>query len=388
MMAFAVFLAAYILSQFFRSFLAVIAPELAAELALTPADLGDMQALWVLGFAGMQFPVGIALDRLGPRRTVTATMLFAVAGALVFARAETAGGLLAAMGLIGVGCSAIYMGALYIFGRVYGPQRFAFLASWLIGIGSIGNLVGTSPLAFAAETIGWRMTFVAIAALTALSAALVYALIRDPPRAEGASASGLFAALSIRAIWPLLPIAGISYAILLAERGLWAGPYFAEVHGLDAIVRGNALLLMAIAMSLGALAYGPLDRLLGTRKWVVVAGTVLTAALFLALARPSGVVASTAILAGIGFFGLTYAVLMAHARSFMPDHLLGRGMTLMNLFFIGGAGVVQAISGRFMAAAKQAAVAPAEAYASLHLAFACVLAAALAVYLFSREQRP
>lgn len=390
MRVFLTFLAAYVLSQFYRSFLAVIAPELATELALDARALGDMQAFWIWGFIALQLPVGWALDTVGPRRTVTFLMLFAVAGAVLLAQASSAFDLNLAMALIGMGCSAIYMGALYIFGRVNRPERFALLCSWLLGLGAAGNLLAAAPLAIAAGTIGWRNAMLAMAAATALSALSVFVLIRDPPRAAsngaGGFAAGLGEILSLRALWPLLPLTAVGYSVVLAERGLWAGPYFAEVHGLGPVERGNALLLMAAAMALGAMAYGPLDRILGTRKWVVAAGSLATALCFLALGLGALSTAGAALaMAALGFFGMTYGVLMAHARSFFPDHLLGRGITFMNMLFIGGAGLLQPVSGRFMAAMAEAP--PVEAFATLHLAFGALLIAALAVYLFSRERQ-
>ena len=96
--------------------------------------LAALQTAWILGFIVMQFPVGWALDALGPRRTVPVTMISAVLGAALFAWSETGLALQCAMFLIGIGCSAIYMGAVYVFGRIYPPQRFALLCSWLIGI--------------------------------------------------------------------------------------------------------------------------------------------------------------------------------------------------------------------------------------------------------------
>ena len=113
------------LSQFYRSFLAVIAPELARELALDPQALGNMQAFWIAGFVAMQIPVGFALDGIGPRRTVASLMLAAVAGAVLFARAQSALDLDIAMVLIGIGCGSIYMGAIYVFGRVNRPDPFS-----------------------------------------------------------------------------------------------------------------------------------------------------------------------------------------------------------------------------------------------------------------------
>lgn len=388
MRAFLTFLAAYVLSQFYRSFLAVIAPELATEVGLDPQALGNLQALWIAGFVIMQFPVGWALDTIGPRRTVSALMLFAVAGAALFATAHSILALNIAMTLVGIGCASIYMGAIYLFGRVNRPEQFAMLCSWLLGLGTAGNLMAASPLAYAAEVIGWRGAMAGMATATTFSALSVFLLVRDPPRLHGHMSRGFLSGigdiLAIRKLWPLLPVTAVSYSIVLAERGLWAGPYFADVYGLEPVARGNALLVMAAAMSVGALAYGPLDRLLRTRKYVVMPGVAITAAGFLLLGTGDVPLSRAIIIMGaIGAFGMSYGVLMAHGRSFVPDHLLGRGITLLNVLFIGGAGVLQPISGAFMTA--MADVPAAEAYATLHITFGVMLMAAVIIYMFSRE---
>lgn len=391
MRVFATFLAAYVLSQFYRSFLAVIAPELARELALSPQDLGNLQAFWILGFVVTQFPVGWALDVIGPRRTVALQMLAAVAGALLFAMSQSAAALNFAMLLNGAGCGSIYMGAIYLFGRSAAPQKFAQLCSWLLGLGTAGNLLAASPMAWAAQSIGWRAAITVMAAATALSALSVLMFIRDPGRATGVSHRGFFSGigtvLKIRELWPLLPITAVSYAVVLSERGLWAGPYFSSVYGLDPVARGHALLVMAAAMSAGAIAYGPLDRLFNTRKWVVFSGVMATALCFLTLATVDlPLYGAITVMGLIGGFGMTYGVLMAHGRSFVPDHLLGRGITLLNVLFIGGAGLLQPLSGGLMTRLEGSS--PADAYAALHLIFALLLFAGLAIYAFARDNPP
>lgn len=393
-MTFAVFLLAYALSQFFRSFLAVIAPELSSELSLGPQELGNMQAWWIAGFVVAQFPIGWALDTIGPRRTVSFVMSAAVIGAILFAKANSAFMLDCAMALIGIGCAPIYMGAVYIFGRVNRPEQFALLCSWLLGLGTAGNLLAASPLAWSAQTFGWRETMLGIAAASVVLAIIVFIAISDPPklprRREGPSAlAAIGDILSIRYLWPILPLVSIGYAVMLAERGLWAGPYFAEVHGLAPVERGNALLFMAFAMSLGAMTYGPLDRLFNTRKWVILPGSLVTAAAFilLALAAP-GLTTAIILVAIIGAFGMTYGVLMAHARAFFPDRILGRGITLMNVLFIGGAGVLQPISGAIVARMEANGSDAVATYSAIHLLFGVLLAAASAIYLFSRDMPP
>jgi MFS family permease len=144
---------------------------------------------------------------------------------------------------------------------------------------------------------------------------------------------------------------------------------------------------MAAAMSAGAMVYGPLDRLLGTRKWVVFGGVAVTTLCFALLSWPGlPLPAAIALMGAIGGFGMSYGVLMAHGRSFVPDHLLGRGITLLNVLFIGGAGVLQPLSGALMTGL--AGRPPAEAYATLHLIFGGLLVVGLAIYAFARDNPP
>jgi predicted MFS family arabinose efflux permease len=384
---FLVLLLAYVLSQFFRAFLAIVAGDLSADLGLNAADLGSLSGIWFAAFALAQFPVGFALDRLGPRRTIGGFMLFAVAGAAGLALSRTFAGSLAAMALIGIGCAPVLMGSLYVFGRAYPVSRFAMLSSLMIGLGMAGNLLGATPLAFAVEALGWRAAMGTIAAITALSVALVFVLVHDPePEAPSGGSGGMIAGLrdivKIRALWILLPLSCVSYAVVIASRSLWIAPFFAEVHGLDATGRGNAALLMAIAMSLGALAYGPLERLVKSAKATTLLGSVATGLCFLALGLVGhrSVAVALALLGAIGAAGMTYGILMAHGRMFFPTHLLGRGVTFLNFAFIGGAGIVQWLSGMFVQAGREAGTPPESVFGQLHTAFGIALLAATAVY--------
>jgi sugar phosphate permease len=390
---FLVFLLAYTLSQFFRSFLAVIAPELSAELHLTPADLGLMSATWFAAFAVAQFPVGWALDRFGPRRTVSLGMTAAVAGSLVCAKAQGLSSGMLAMGMIGLGCAPVYMGALYLFGRVFAADRFAGLASLMLAFGSGGSLLATTPLALLADRIGWRAAFIGIAAVTALSSTLVVLLIKDPPRVVKpvAGRSGLAEfrdLLGIRALWPLLPLVAVSYAVVIAERGVWIGPYLADVYGLAPVPRGNAVFLIAAATIAGTFFLGALDRIF-SRKSIVTTGSLIAGLLFIGLGLwpqpPLNVAVGTVAL--IGAAGTTYAVLMAHGRLFLPDHLLGRGITLLNFTFMTGTALVQLASGRVVDALKSAGHTAPDVFATLHFGFGIALLAATVIYLGARDSK-
>ena len=138
-------------------------------------------------------------------------------------------------------------------------------------------------------------------------------------------------------------------------------------------------------MSVGALTYGPLDRIFGTHKWVIFTGCTVTTLCFLTLGLfDLSLTQSTLVMALLGAFGMSYGVLMGHGRSFFPHHLLGRGITLMNILFIGGAGLMQPLSGAMMQAMHD--LPPAAAFARLHLGFGLILLVALIIYLFAQER--
>ncbi|CAA9328831.1 MAG: hypothetical protein AVDCRST_MAG90-1405 [uncultured Microvirga sp.] len=388
MLSFAVLCVAYALSQFYRSFLAVIASRLTQELGFGPAELGALSAVFFATFAVAQFPVGWSLDTFGARRTIAGAMLGAIIGGLLFAAATSFAVMMIAMALIGVGCAPVLMGSLYVFGRGYPPERFAMLSSMVLGVGALGNLIAAAPMAYAVELFGWRASMAAIGALTVVSTALIYFVLRDPHAPAGPTPAGpsplaaLRTILSIRPLWCLVPLTFVGYSVVAAERSLWIGPYLGDVHGLDPIARGNGIFAMALAMSLGAFAYGPLERILGGAKPTVLIGSVLTGASFLLLAVVSvSALEAVVLLSAVGGFGLTYGLLMAHARQFFPDHLLGRGVTLLNFIFISGAGIIQALSGLFMEAATNRPAA--EGFAQLHLSFGALVLAATAIYAFT-----
>jgi predicted MFS family arabinose efflux permease len=215
-------------------------------------------------------------------------------------------------------------------------------------------------------------------------AVAVALLLRDPPRVQGGPQGRFIDLLRLRALWFILPITAVNYLPAAGLRGLWAGPYLTDIFGMDTAGIGRITLLMGCAMVLGNFAYGPMDRILGTRKWLVFGGNGLV---FLGLAGlwampAQGPVFAAVLLAGIGFFGSSFPMLVAHGRAFFPAHLVGRGVSLLNLFSIGGAGLAQLYAGRLQAGAAS----PDAAYAAIFGFFALALFAGLLIYAFAQDR--
>lgn len=385
----AVLVLAYGLSQFYRAFLAVLAPDLQADIGAMPDDLAFASGVWFIVFAVMQIPVGAALDTVGPK--ATAVVLFAIGaagGAFLFSVAQTPLHVTLAMGLIGVGCSPVLMAGYYIFAKTYAPAVFATLAGAMLGLGSLGNLASAEPMARAVVAFGWRETMQGLAMLSALIAILLWVFLKNPPREEMTQRGSVLDLLKMPQLWPLFALVFVNYAPAAGLRGLWAGPYMADVYQADAALIGRVTLIMGCAMIAASFAYGPLERLFGTRKWVIVAGNAAsTVALLVLFAVPApGIWMSTALLAIIGFGGSSFPLLVAHGKAFLPAHLTGRGVTLINLFGIGGVGVAQFITAPLHSYGTRVSDAAAGPYALIFVFFAATVLCGLIAYLFVQER--
>ncbi|HEU6442927.1 MAG TPA: MFS transporter, partial [Microvirga sp.] len=156
--------AIYAVSQFLRNSVGVIANDLARELSLSATQTGLLSSAFFLTFAAVQIPIGILIDRYGPKRVLLATTVVAVAGTVLFALAPSASLLIAARALMGLGCSTFFMAPLVIYARRFPPERFAVLTSIQMGGANLGTLAATAPLAASAAAIGWRGSFLAVAA--------------------------------------------------------------------------------------------------------------------------------------------------------------------------------------------------------------------------------
>lgn len=382
----------YIMSQFYRAFLAVLADDLSRDLGATPTELSLASGAWFVMFALAQFPVGIWLDRFGPRRMTAALFtLGAGGGVLWLALATTPEHLIAAMGMIGIGCSPVLMAPIFIFAKAFQAMRFGLLSAWFVAVGSVGNVAGAMPLELLATQFGWRSVMFGLFVLTIAIGLAIYQFVKDPVQettSDNPSDRGSFLTLlKLRALWPIFPIMAVAYAIPAGLRGYWIAPYLSGVYGLDSAAIGTLTLWMALAMIAGSIAYGPLDRWSPSRKWLnVCGGAIVVVCMFvLAIWTASSLFLTTAMLMVCGFAGMGYPVLMAHARQFFPPQAVGRGVTLLNFFSVGGVGVMQWTTAAII---RDEAIqnTPLHAFQTLFWFYAICLTIVLALYLAARER--
>lgn len=380
--------AIYSVSQFLRNAIGVIAPDLSRELGLSATQLGFLSSSFFLIFAAAQIPIGIFIDRYGPRFVMMVCSVLVVSGIIGFALAPDAQWLMLARMVTGLGCASLFMAPLAIYARRFPPERFAALTGLQLGAGSIGTLLATAPLAMAAAGIGWRATFLFVAGASALAALAVYLLIeKDKPSAAretwGEALVGVREAIGVPHFWPVFAMHATGYAAFATIIGLWAGPWLSDVMGFDLSERGQALLLGALAQIAALLAAGRFAGLVGGIAAGARYGALASIAVLLVGASVSlGPVLSVAWLVLFGAVIAYSPLVTAHGKALFPTRLTGRGITLMNLGTMGGVFVIQSLSGTLMDAVGRLAdgTYPEAAYRATFAALAALIALALAFY--------
>jgi len=374
----AVLTAAIVMSQFFRSAIAVIAPDLRAQMDLSPETLGALSGAFFLAIGAMQIPVGILLDRFGPRRVIPTLLILVVAGTVVFAGASGPLGLIAGQALLGIGFSAGLVGGMVAYSRWFPVHRFAAIGALSIGISGFGVILSSVPFAWLTEAIGWRNGYLAMGGITAIILLAVAWVVRDAPPGHdyhartpeklGATIKGVGHIFADRRLWPVLLIGFSCYSTMFAIRGLWGGPYLADIHHMDVIGRGNVFLIMSIGTTIGVIIYGYLDQRARSRRALIVGGSAVICAAFAVLAlvpRIDATLAST-MFCVIGLTG-TYSVLvLSYGRTLFPDHMVGRGITVINFVNFAGVAFMQVAAGGIIGLfAPKGAPVPEEAYRTM-----------------------
>jgi MFS family permease len=242
---------AYFLSALLRAVTATLAPVFSVEFGLTAGDLGLLAGAYFFGFASLQLPLGHALDRFGPRRTLLVLLAVAVAGCLAFAMAPNLLAMIAARLLIGAGVAAALMAPLTLYRRLFTPVAQLRANSWMLMTGSLGMLASTLPVQWLLPLLGWRGLFALVAAMLALAMVLIAALVpRDAPAPVSSGEAGVRYAEIVRhpLFASMAPLAFFLYGGMIAVQALWAGPWLTRVAQWSAGEAAQGLFFINLSM--------------------------------------------------------------------------------------------------------------------------------------------
>jgi len=226
LLVFLPFASGYYLSYLYRSINALISEALISEFGLSPANLGFLTATYFLAFALIQLPLGVSLDRFGPRRVQAVLLSVAAAGAALFASADGFLALALGRGLIGLGVAGALMAGLKAIVLWFPAERIALANGWFIMLGALGAVTATAPAEIVLAHTGWRGLFAVLAAVTAVSAIVILLIV--PERRQTGADRTSSDTIRITAIyrdprfWRLAPLSASCIGSAWALQGLWA----------------------------------------------------------------------------------------------------------------------------------------------------------------------
>jgi sugar phosphate permease len=399
-LVFALLSLAYLLVYFHRTSPAVVAKDIMHDLQAGEALLGVLASAYFYPYALMQIPAGLLSDSWGPRRTITVFFVLAGAASIFFGLANSVALATAARVLVGLGVSMLFVPTIKVLTRWFRLREFSFMMGLLMAVGGLGVLGAAGPLAFLSTALGWRGSFLVIGGITLALALAIWLLVRNSPEemglppaeatsagASATSAIGLMEGIKLVVgeprFWPVAVWFFCTSGMFFSFVGLWGGPFLQDVYGLTKPQAGGVLSMAAVGMILGspALSWAS-DRLLGSRKKVLVG----SAALVLLLVLPLAFWPNVFNLAGLYAWCLLFSVFTSSVvvigftttKELFPVSIAGTATGLVNLFpFLGGA-VLQPVLGLILEGQERVGgIHNAAGYGRAFLVF--VLAAALAL---------
>ena len=389
--------AGYTVSQFLRTSLGVLSPNLMHDFNINPNNMGLLGGVFFLSFAIFQIPAGILIDKYGPRKIMSSVIIFAVLGSIIFALSNSFYTLLIGRVLMGLGCSICLMGSLVLITRWTDSDQFSKLAGIILAVGGIGGLLATTPLSYFSELFGWRLSFWLATAVTFCVMLLYYFILEDRKNElilnrsnETISLKNLLFILKERNFKFMIPMSLMSYSSLVVILGLWGAPYLKDIHGLDTVERGKILMLMAISWNVGSFVFGRLRSIFGNYKNVVIFGAtgVIILLFILSIITEINIIYLYILFCILGFFGAFSVALISHYQVLFDKEYMGRALSTANFFNFGGVFFVQWLTGKIIyLMGGDSTGAPIEAYRLAFLFVAILLVISLCIYFFSNEKK-
>jgi MFS family permease len=378
----------YVLSQFFRSYIAVIAPQLIGDFHFSPQMFGWFAGAFFLVFALAQLPVGMLFDRYGVGLPATVLMSIGTVCAGLLSVTPSASIAIFAQAGIGLGCAPIFMGLLNHVLRTGHGHRSVRAVTMASAIGMAGGLLAAFPLSRATASFGWRPVIATAAAAMLCATIGVLCCVRrqgDPAPAQKVDASRQASAPTKTSsrFWTLMP-ACLALSVGSTFRTSWGGPYLADVFGFDVIARGNAMTVTSVVAIVASFCVPVLVRYCSPKTlsfgWLV-AGAL--AALLLTIRTGGHPVLAVALICVLFSVGCIHPLVMSQARAIIPPHRLGIGLGLLNSMVFLGIALASSCFGWIAEGARHAGLSSVAIYSRLFFVTAIPLIVGTVIYFFS-----
>lgn len=323
--------------------------------------LGNLAAFYYYAYTPMQLPVGILMDRYGPRRLLTLACLACALGSYLFAHAFYIGFAQIGRFMVGFGSAFAFVGVLKLATIWLPPQRFAMISGLTTSLGMIGGMVGDIYLTSLVDQIGWRATVLSSAAVGVVLALAMFLVIRDhapgvtyishPPRADFKRV--LIGALQIfkkPQMWLCGVVGAVLYLSLSAFAELWGIPYLVAARGFSEQQAALSISMVFLGWTFGGPLMGWISDTMGRRLLPVVVGCIggaiiVTMLLYLP-APPLWMI--NVLLFLFGLFAASEVIIFAIARESCSSDVAASALAIVNMLIMSGGVFFQPLTGYFL----------------------------------------
>jgi sugar phosphate permease len=359
---------AYLFIPFHRVSPAIMAVDIMADMHLGAPAMGALASIFFFTYGAMQLPSGLLADSLGPRRTLPFFFALAGLGAILFGLSESVTGLMVGRAFMGFGVSVVFICGIKLISRWFAPDAFARMSGIYLGMGGLGLILGSGPMAMLCSMLGWRNGLILSGAAGLVVAAALWLWVRDSPEKAGLTSpfpghakgeggmtptelwDSVRCICASRDFWFIAAWFFCQFSIHMSFGGLWGGPFLMDIHHMTKAEAGSVLNMMGIGM----LAGGPLagwlsDSIFKARKPVMLLNALGMVALFIILALFGRLLPSWTMyvwffcLAGFGMGSLSVG--FASVRDLFGDKSTGTGGGLLNTLPSFGVSLFQPLTG-------------------------------------------
>ena len=345
----------YYISYLYRTVNVVISGPISTDLSLSAANLGLITGVYFIVFASFQTPLGLLLDRYGPRKAQCCLLIFAVLGSVLFASSSNFFILALARGLIGLGVSGCLMAALKANAVWFAIERLPLVNGITVAFGSLGALSATIPIEYIFDIAGWRVIFYLLAAITMLLLLVTYFFVpkeKIENYEQGQTLRQQIADLRIiyqsSFFWKISIVTFVHNAVYLSYQSLWMGPWLRDVAEFSNSDVAKAMLWFNIGMFVGVIVIGVLAE--RVQQYDIkpiaivclgIAGSIAVQTCFI-----FGLFSSESTLCFLfGFFGSSTLLVYSVLTQRFPKRLTGRVNTAQNMLTFIAAFITQWVVG-------------------------------------------
>jgi MFS family permease len=326
------------------------------------AALGNLVAFYYYAYTPMQLPVGILMDRYGPRLLLTLAVLCCAIGSFLFAATNLVW--VAALGrfLVGFGSAFAFVGVLKLAAIWLRPDRFAFVAGLATTLGMVGAMIGENALTYLVNTFGWRHTTYGAAVFGIILGIIIWAIVRNRrhkatmQQTEYQSIKfrdilrNLLRALTHKQLWLAGVVGGLFYIPTSVFAELWGIPYLEQARGFSNYQAAAAVSMIFLGWAIGGPVVGFISDHIKLRKAPLVIGGFLAALLIAMLlfipTMPISIVFTLFIFFGI--FSSAQNITFAIARESCSKDIAGTAVAVNNMLVMFGGMILQPMVGHLL----------------------------------------